>query len=219
MERFRGVEGHVFGEGFDLRLQESKLELPGRWRRPRKIFVNSMSDLFHKDIPRWYLDRVFDVMEEVDRHVYQVLTKRSSLMRDYVRDRYGDAGAPGHVWLGVSVEDRAALVRLRHLRETPAVVRFVSMEPLLEGLGEVDLTGVSWVIAGGESGPGARPVEEGWLVDIRDRCAGAGVDFFFKQWGGVHKKETGRLLQGEEYLSIPGVRNAGSVPELAGAGV
>lgn len=203
MERFRGVAGHVFESGFDLKLREEALNLPARWRRPRRIFVNSMSDLFHKDIPGEYMDRVFEVMESVDRHVYQVLTKRSSLMRDYVRARYGDEGVPGHIWLGVSVEDNAALARVRHLKETPAAVRFLSMEPLLERVEGLDLEGISWVIAGGESGPGARALQPEWVYAVRDLCEVEGIDFFFKQWGGLRPKSGGRELDGVEHLAVP----------------
>lgn len=204
MERFRGVEGHVFEGGFDLTLREEALVLPERWRRPRRIFVNSMSDLFHKEVPWEYVDRVFDVMERVDRHVYQVLTKRSSLMRDYLRRRYPGGVAPEHVWCGVSVEDNAALVRVRHLRESPLSVRFLSMEPLLERIEGLRLEGVSWVIVGGESGPKARPLDGDWVRELRDQCEREGIEFFFKQWGGLRPKTGGRLLDGVEHLAVPG---------------
>ena len=176
---------------------------PLRWRRPRRVFVNSMSDLFHKDVPWYFVDKVFSVMESADWHVFQVLTKRSSLMRDYLRSRYGSSVVPSHIWCGVSVEDKDALVRVRHLRESPAAVRFLSLEPLLGGLGEFDLSGISWIIVGGESGPGARPVEEEWVCEVRDLCENNGIPFFFKQWGGVRPKSGGRSLEGLEYNGMP----------------
>ena len=138
-ERFRGVPGHPFEVGFDLTLREERLEQPLRWKRPRQVFVNSMSDLFHKEVPWSFVDRVFDVMERADWHIFQVLTKRSSLMRGYLRDRYGDSVVPSHIWCGVSVEDRAALVRVKHLQESPVALRFLSMEPLLDSVGEFDV--------------------------------------------------------------------------------
>ena len=202
-ERWRGIEGHAYEQGFDLRLWPSRLDQPRRWRRPRMIFVNSMSDLFHKDVPTGFIDEVFDTMEAADHHVYQVLTKRSSLMRSYLRRRYGETGAPAHIWCGVSVEDLAATSRIRHLQASPAGLRFLSLEPLLGSVGSLDLSGISWVIVGGESGPGARPMAEGWVLDVRDQCARAGVAFFFKQWGGARPKSGGRGLQGVVHDALP----------------
>ena len=202
-ERFRGVAGHPYEMGFDLQLREERMSQPVRWQRPRRIFVNSMSDLFHRDVPWEFVDRVFDVMESADWHIFQVLTKRSSLMRDYLRGRYGSAVAPGHIWCGVSVEDREALVRVRHLRESPLCVRFLSLEPLLGSLGHFDLSGISWVIVGGESGPGARPIEEEWVCEVRDLCENNEIPFFFKQWGGVRPKSGGRRLEGLEHDGMP----------------
>lgn len=202
-ERFRGVAGHPFESGFDLTLRNSRLEQPLHWRKPRMVFVNSMSDLFHKQVPSEFVDRVFDVMESADWHVFQVLTKRSSLMRDYLLGRYRGSGVPAHIWCGVSVEDSAALVRVRHLQEAPVEVRFLSMEPLLDSVGYFDLSGISWVIVGGESGPGARVMEEQWAVEIRDLCASNSIPFFFKQWGGLRPNSGGRLLQGVEYNGYP----------------
>ena len=204
-ERFRGVAGHPFEMGFDLTLREDRLRSPLRWRRPRRVFVNSMSDLFHKDVPLHFLDSVFDVMEEADRHIFQVLTKRSSLMRDYLRLRYTDSQVPGHIWCGVSVEDRKALVRVRHLQESPVQVRFLSLEPLLAPVGNFDVSGISWIIVGGESGPRARNMEEDWATEVRDLCSANGIEFFFKQWGGPYPKRNGRLLQGLEYNGFPGI--------------
>ena len=202
-ERFRGVIGHPYEHGFDLQLRDDRLGQPLRWRRPRRIFVNSMSDLFHKEVPWEFVDRVFNTMEQADWHVFQVLTKRSSLMRNYLRSRYECATMPSHIWCGVSVEDSAALVRVRHLQESPVSVRFLSLEPLLGPMGHVDLSGISWVIVGGESGPGARPVEADWVCDVRDLCAASDVPFFFKQWGGFRPKSGGRLLDGIEYNGLP----------------
>jgi three-Cys-motif partner protein len=202
-ERFRGIEGHPYEQGFDLRLWPERLAQPLRWKSPRRIFVNSMSDLFHHAIPREFLERVFQVMETADWHTYQVLTKRSSLMRDFVNERYQGTNAPSHIWLGVSVEDWAALTRVRHLRQTAARVRFISAEPLLGPLGELDLTGIHWVIVGGESGPDFRPMEAEWARAIRDQCLKAGVAFFFKQWGGLRPTSGGHLLDDRAWAAYP----------------
>ncbi len=204
-ERWRGVPGHPYEQGFDLRQWPSRLDQPARWRKPRMIFVNSMSDLFHKKVERSFVDSVFETMEVVDRHVYQILTKRSSLMRNYLRRRYADGSAPHHIWCGVSVEDSSATARIEHLRTAPAAVRFLSIEPLLGPVGNIDLDGISWVIVGGESGPQARPMQPEWVRDIRDLCARAGVPFFFKQWGGQTPKAGGRKLEGMEHNAMPGL--------------
>jgi protein gp37 len=169
------------------------------------IFVNSMSDLFHKEIPREFIDRVFDTMEAASWHVFQVLTKRSTLMRDYLRHRYGDVKAPPHIWLGVSVENGAAAKRIKHLQQSPASIRFLSIEPLIGPVGTMDLAGIHWVIAGGESGPNARPMDIDWARDIRDQCARPGVAFFFKQWGGIRPKSGGRALDGREWNELPNI--------------
>ncbi len=210
-ERWRGIPGHPYEQGFDLRLWPSRLDQPERWRKPRMIFVNSMSDLFHKHVPRAFIDHVFDRMEATDRHIYQVLTKRSSRMRDYLRRRYRNAAAPPHVWCGVSVEDRQGRARIRHLQAAPATVRFLSIEPLLGHLGELDLDGIAWVIVGGESGPKARELRLEWVRDIRDRCASEDVPFFFKQWGGPTPKAGGRELEGVEHNAMPGCAQKESV--------
>jgi protein gp37 len=203
-ERFRGVPGHPFETGFDLTLRPERVTQPLRWRQPRCIFVNSMSDLFHKAIPRAFLDAVFDTMEQAHWHTFQVLTKRSSLMSRYhLRGRYGEGLAPPHIWLGVSVEDARNAVRLKHLRAARAATKFVSFEPLLGPVGQVDLTGIDWAIVGGESGPKARPMAEAWAIEIRDRCQADGVAFFFKQWGGVRPKSGGRRLRGREWNQYP----------------
>lgn len=205
-ERWRGVPGHPFSTGFDLTLRPERLDQPLRWRRPRMIFVNSMSDLFHKDVPRAFVDEVFRTMEAAAHHVFQVLTKRSPLMRDYLLARYGSARGPAHIWCGVSVEDDRARARIEHLRASPAGVRFLSVEPLIGALGPVDLSGIDWVIAGGESGPGARAMRIEWARDVRDQCVDQGVSFFFKQWGGRRPKEGGRELDGREWSEFPAQR-------------
>ena len=207
-ERFRGTIGHHFESGFDLTLRPERLSQPLRWKRPRMIFVNSMSDLFHKDIPKDFIDRVFDTMEAADRHVFQVLTKRSSLMGNYLRHRYGSELTPRHIWCGVSVEDGMATARIQHLQKAPVSVRFLSVEPLLGPVGDMDIEGISWVIVGGESGPKARPMKLPWVLDIRDLCAREGVPFFFKQWGGRTPKSGGRLLEGIEHNAKPDYLNA-----------
>ena len=204
-ERFRGVPGHPYEQGFDLRLVPEKLEEPLRLRKPSMIFVNSMSDLFLEGVSDDYVIRVADVMRRADHHTYQVLTKRSERMRDMLRGPLRDAAARPHIWWGVSVENRKhGLPRVEHLREAPAGLRMLSVEPLLEDLGELDLTGIGWVIVGGESGPGARPMRADWVRAIRDQCAAAGVPFFFKQWGGVRKGKAGRKLDGRTWDQMPG---------------
>jgi protein gp37 len=202
-ERFRGVAGHPFENGFDLTLRAERLQQPLTWRRSRMIFVNSMSDLFHKDIPREFIDRVFDTMEEADWHTFQVLTKRSSLMRDYLLRRYGERTSHDHIWFGVSVEEAKARSRIAHLRSAPAAVRFLSIEPLIGPVGRLDLAGIHWVIVGGESGPGARPMDVEWVRDILEQCEQQDVAFFFKQWGGIRPKSGGRTLDGREWNQMP----------------
>lgn len=202
-ERFRGVPGHPFESGFDLQLRPERLEQPLAWRQPRRIFVNSMSDLFHKEIPKSFIDSIFRTMETADWHTFQVLTKRSSLMTRYLLNRYGSGKAPPHIWLGVSIEDAQNAIRLKHLRVARATTKFVSFEPLLGAVGKLDLEGIDWAIVGGESGPRARPMEEEWAVEIRDQCRTAKVAFFFKQWGGARPKSGGRLLRGREWNQYP----------------
>lgn len=209
-ERFRGVPGHPFENGFDLTLRPDRVTQPLSWKKPRRIFVNSMSDLFHKEVPKPFIDCVFDTMEQADWHTYQVLTKRSSLMARYLRNRYGAVLAPSHIWLGVSVEDAKNAVRIKHLHAAPASVRFVSFEPLIGPVGTVDLKGIHWAIVGGESGPRARPMLEEWATEIRDQCRKAKTAFFFKQWGGVRPKSGGRELQGREWNQYPKVAKRGN---------
>lgn len=202
-ERFRGVPGHPFETGFDLTLRPQRLLQPFEWKKPRMIFVNSMSDLFHKDIPAAYVSKVFEAMEGADWHIYQILTKRSSLLQKFVNQRYSVRPAPAHMWFGVSVENERATSRIAHLQEANACIRFLSIEPLIAPVGKLNLKGISWVIVGGESGPHARPMEEKWVIDIRNQCVRARVAFFFKQWGGRNSKAGGRLLEGEEWNQFP----------------
>lgn len=205
-ERWRGVPGHPYEQGFDLRLVPDKLLDPLRWARSRTVFVNSMSDLFQEGVPNDFVSQVFAVMRLADWHIYQVLTKRADRMRDLVDSGHRDLQSRDHVWLGVSVEDRRfGLPRIDQLRLTPAAIRFLSIEPLLEDLGEIDLTGIDWVIVGGESGPGARPMDPSWVRSIQAQCRRQGVPFFFKQWGGVQKKRAGRLLDGGHFEEYPDV--------------
>jgi protein gp37 len=216
-ERFRGTRGHPFETGFDLTLRPKRLEQPLGWSTPRMIFVNSMSDLFHKEIPREFIARVFDTMEAARWHTFQVLTKRSSLMRDFLRRRYGTRRGPQHMWFGVSVEDGTKKSRIRHLSDAPAGVRFLSIEPLVGPVGTLNLGKIDWVIVGGESGPGARPMQEEWAVHIRNQCVEARVPFFFKQWGGRTPKTGGRLLKGEEWSQFPAVRRSQSTIDIQAA--
>ncbi len=180
-ERFRGEK--AFPYGFDLTLRPERLEQPLHWRRPFMSFVNSMSDLFHKDIPDDFIVRVFDTMERADWHIFQTLTKRSSLILDFLRQRYGKTPGPAHMWFGVSLENGRQLSRLRHLQQTPASLPFLSVEPLLGPIGTLDLSGIDWVIVGGESGSRARPMNLAWARTVRDQCVAAGVPFFMKQLG------------------------------------
>jgi protein gp37 len=163
-ERFRGVLGHPFENGFDLTLRPERLLQPLEWKRPRMIFVNSMSDLFQKEVPKTHISKVFDTMEKANWHTYQVLTKRSSLLRKFLNDRYQARKAPAHMWFGVSVENEKATSRISHLQDANAGVRFLSIEPLIGSVGKLNLTGIDWVIVGGESGPGARPMEPRWAI-------------------------------------------------------
>jgi len=203
-ERFRGVSGHPYEQGFDLRFVPEKIAEPLRWSAPKMVFVNSMSDLFQNGVSDVYILAVARVMRLTNWHTYQVLTKRSERMRDLLSSKLRDAAADGHIWWGVSVENRRhGLPRIEQLRSAPAQVRFLSIEPLLEDLGALDLRGISWVIVGGESGPGARPMHPEWVRSIREQCQAAGVPFFFKQWGGTRKKAAGRLLDGETHDGMP----------------
>ena len=203
-ERFRGVPDHPYEQGFDLRFVPEKLGDPIKWKTPKMVFVNSMSDLFQKDVPDEYIVDCVRTMEVANQHTYQVLTKRSERLCDLLQTKLRAAADLPNVWWGVSVEDcKHGLPRIEHLRAAPARNRFLSIEPLLEDVEQFDLTGIHWVIVGGESGHGARPMNEEWVLSIRDQCQQAGVPFFFKQWGGVRKKAAGRELQGRTWDEMP----------------
>ena len=198
-ERWRGIPGHPYEQGFELRLWPDRLDVPLRWKKPRTIFVNSMSDLFHEDIPDDYIGQVFETMQKASQHTFQVLTKRENRL---------EALAPylewaPNIWMGVTIENRRFVHRADVLREVPAAVRFISAEPLLGPLEELALDGIDWLIAGGESGPRHRRVDADWIRDLRDRCGHADVAFFFKQWGGPRPKSRGRNLDGREWDELP----------------
>jgi protein gp37 len=199
----RGAHGEASEGGpkskLQERLQPQMLTRPLEWRKPKNIFVNSMSDLFHDDVPLDYIQQVFEVMNEANWHQYQVLTKRA----ERVHELSPHLNWAPHIWMGVSVENAKYLDRIDHLRKTRAHVKFLSLEPLLGPLQNMNLRGIDWAIVGGESGPGARPVDPAWVIDIRDQCIKAGVAFFFKQWGGVQKKKTGRELEGRTWDQMP----------------
>jgi len=203
-ERFRGVPGHPFEQGFDLKFVPAKLAEPLRWSEPRMVFVNSMSDLFHEAVPLSYISRVTATMCLARWHTYQVLTKRSERLRELLSGPLRETAKEAHIWWGVSVEDRKyGMPRIADLQAAPAAVRFLSVEPLLEDLGRLSLEGIAWVIVGGESGPGARPMKEDWVLSVREQCEAAKVPFFFKQWGGVRKKVAGRKLRGLTHDEFP----------------
>jgi protein gp37 len=200
-ERWRGIPGHHYEQGFDLRLWPDRLEQPLRWRQPRMVFVNSMSDLFHEEIPDDFVERVFEVMAAADHHTFQVLTKRPERALELAPTLRW----PDNLWMGVSVENRRFVHRADLLRELPARIRFISAEPLLGPLSSLNLSDIDWLIAGGESGPRHRPVKIEWLRELRDRCCAERVHFFFKQWGGRTPKAGGRLLDGREWNDMPPV--------------
>jgi protein gp37 len=203
-ERFRGVPGHPYERGFDVRLVPEKLAEPFRWAQPRMIFVNSMSDLFHERVPDSYIVKVAEIMSQANWHIFQVLTKRSERMKEMLRTSLRPYARQKHIWWGVSVEDRQyGLPRIQHLRSAPAAIRFLSVEPLLEDVGKVNLNGIAWVIVGGESGPKSRAIKAEWVISIRDQCQAGRVPFFFKQWGGPNKKKAGRILDGNTYDEFP----------------
>jgi protein gp37 len=197
--RLKAMGQRNYANGFDLTLQPHMLELPLKWRQPCRVFVNSMSDLFHQDVPVSYIKRVFDVMRRAHWHQYQVLTKRSERLREIAPQL---PWAP-QMWMGVSVESEKYLYRIDDLRQTGAHVKFLSLEPLLGPLPGLNLRGIDWVIVGGESGPGARPMYPDWVREIRDRCIRVNVPFFFKQWGGPVKSKTGRMLDGRTWDKMP----------------
>ncbi len=201
-ERLRAMGQANYVNGFELTLQPHMLEIPLRWKKPQTIFVNSMSDLFHEDVPIGYIRKVFDVMARANWHRFQVLTKRARRLAE-LSSRL--VWAP-NIWMGVSVENAKYAYRIDELRSAGSSVKFLSLEPLLGPLSDLDLHGIDWVIVGGESGPGARLVNPGWVTDLRDQCERANVPFFFKQWGGTNKKRTGRLLDGRTWDQMPADR-------------
>jgi protein gp37 len=209
-ERWRDIPGHPYEQGFNLRLWPERLEAPLRWRKSRTIFVNSMSDLFHEQIPHEFLLAVFDTMREASWHTFQILTKREQRLAEIA----GDIDWPPNVWMGVSIENRRFVHRADVLREVPAAIRFISAEPLLGPLEQLDLTGIDWLIAGGESGPGHRRIDAAWVRALRDQCLHEDVAFFFKQWGGPRPKSNGRLLDGRLWDEQP---QSSSRPALVGA--
>lgn len=212
-ERFRGVPGHPFEFGFELQLVPEKLAEPIRWSKPKKIFVNSMSDLFHENVPDEFIEKVCRVMLAANWHTYQVLTKRAKRMSALLAGKLKNAATASHIWWGVSVENRKhGLPRIEQLRRAKPKIAFLSVEPLLEDLGKMDLRGIHWVIVGGESGPRARPIEASWVRNVRTECQNHGVPFFFKQWGGVRKATTGRTLDGKTYDEFPATASNAVVP-------
>lgn len=204
--RLKKMGNRKYKNGFRFTLHKDAIELPLRWRRPRKIFVNSMSDLFHESMPQDFLTNCFKVMKKADWHVYQILTKRPDRMLSFAED-YGEV--PQHIWLGTSVELAMYKPRIEILKQIPAKVKFISFEPLLGPIGEVDLTGISWAIVGGESGPNHRPIERAWVREIHQTCKNQEVAFFFKQWGGRTPKSGGRILDGREWNEYPMIGNGG----------
>ncbi|MCL4517453.1 MAG: phage Gp37/Gp68 family protein [Firmicutes bacterium] len=211
-KRLKAMGQANYANGFEVTLHDPALNLPLKWKKPQTIFVNSMSDLFHERIPEEFILQVFDVMRQANWHCFQVLTKRPERLREV------DPRLPWskNVWMGVSVENRDYLYRADYLRETGARLKFLSIEPLLGSLGQVNLDGIDWVIVGGESGAGARPMKESWVIEILEQCKAAGVPFFFKQWGGVNKRKTGRSLGGRTWDEMPESYNApGSLIQIA----
>jgi protein gp37 len=198
-ERLQAMGQPNYVNGFKLALHPHMLELPLKWKKPQTIFVNSMSDLFHRDVPVSYIHQVFDIMSRAHWHRFQVLTKRAERLQELS----GQLDWADNIWMGVSVENDGYRHRIDHLRATGARVKFLSLEPLLGPLPNLDLSGVDWVIVGGESGPGARPMDPAWVTDLRDQCCKADVPFFFKQWGGRNKKQAGRVLEGRVWDEIP----------------
>lgn len=198
-ERFRGVPNHPYEQGFDLKLWPDRLQLPYTWKKPKFIFVNSMSDLFHKDVSEEYIQSVFRVMNEANWHTYQVLTKRAERLLELSPSL---KWAP-NIWMGVSVENADYAYRAELLSRTGAMTKFLSVEPLLGPIRELPLNGIDWVIVGGESGRRCRPVQEEWIVNIREQCFASNTKFFFKQWGGFNKKKAGRLLEGRTWDDMP----------------
>jgi protein gp37 len=205
--RLQAMGQRNYANGFDLTLHEHALELPLKWKKPQTIFVNSMSDLFHKAVPMEFILKTFDVMRRADWHNFQILTKRS----DRLLELSPTLPWRPHIWMGVSVETLKYTPRIDHLRKTGAMVKFLSLEPLLGPLPGLNLEGIDWVIVGGESGPGARPMDPAWVLEVRDQCLDACVPFFFKQWGGAERKKAGRQLEGRTWDEVPALASASAV--------
>ena len=199
--RLKAMGLEKYANGFELTVHEDELETPYTWKRPKRVFVNSMSDLFHREVPLGFLQKVFRVMNENPRHVFQILTKRADILLEY--DQAGLLEWAPNIWMGVSVENEKTMPRIDLLRRTNARTKFLSCEPLIGPLPELDLSGIDWVIVGGESGRTPRPMNEQWVLDIQERCRQTKTAFFFKQWGGTNKKKTGNLLNGKKYLEMP----------------
>lgn len=210
-KRLRAMGVHRYRDGFKVTLHEDLVDLPKNWKLPRLVFVNSMSDLFHPEVPTEFVQRVFKTMNECPKHVFQVLTKRS----DRLRELSDKLEWSDNIWMGVSVEDEKVLDRVHDLRQVPAHVRFLSCEPLIGPLHNLDLTSIHWVITGGESGPKSRPIKAEWVREIRDKCGERGIAFFFKQWGGVRKDLTGRILDGQTYDEFPILANPATLQAMA----
>lgn len=198
-KRLHAMGNHRYRNGFAVTLHPDLLDAPLKWKKPRMVFVNSMGDMFHEDIPLEYIQQVFRTMEEADQHIFQVLTKRSSRMLELS----SQLPWPQNVWMGVTVESGKYAYRIDNLKNTPAKVKFLSIEPMIGPVNDLDLEGIDWVIVGGESGHNARMIKESWAIDIRDNCIASSVPFFFKQWGGPNKKKTGKLLEGEIWDQFP----------------
>jgi protein gp37 len=199
--RLKAMGQPKYKDGFNLTLHPDTLTEPYTWKKPRMVFVNSMSDLFHKDVPVDYIQKIFKVIKDNPQHVFQILTKRADILRYY--DSEGWLDWPHNLWMGVTVEDSTVTSRIDCLRKTKARVKFLSCEPLLSSLPELNLQAIDWVIVGGESGRTPRPIKEEWIIEIKEQCEKAGTAFYFKQWGGTNKKEAGRLLQGKRYDQMP----------------
>ncbi len=206
-KRLHAMNNPRYANGFNVTLHHDLVDLPLKWKRPRRIFVNSMSDLFHKDIPFEFIQQVFQTMQRAHWHTFQILTKRS----DRLLELSFDLPWPNNIWQGVSVEDERVIHRIDHLRQVPAKIRFLSLEPLIGPLNNLDLRGIHWVIVGGESGPGARPMKKEWVESIRDQCINQQVAFFFKQWGGVQKHRTGRILDGRTWNEYPNAPSSSQI--------
>ena len=204
-KRLKAMGSANYENGFNLALHDHVVQLPLTWKKPQTIFVNSMSDLFHKNVPLEFVQRIFEIMNKAYWHKFQVLTKRSDILLKY----NSNLNWTENIWMGVSVENDKYTNRIDHLRNTDAKTKFLSVEPLIGPINKLDLTNIDWVIVGGESGPGARPMKEEWVIKIKDECKNAKVPFFFKQWGGVQKKKAGRLLQGKTWDQMPKLRKAG----------